>query len=65
MGASCKRLAVKAPCFWMNSPLRGSLLVSALAFSARGHEFNPRSRRGKISVSEHALLGVVCRDDTK
>ena len=43
----------------------GSLVVSALAFSARGHGFDPRRRRGKISVSEHAFLSVTCRDDTK
>ena len=44
---------------------RGSLVVSALAFSARGHGFDPRGRRGKISESEHAFLSVICRDDTK
>ena len=44
---------------------RGSLVVSALAISARGHGFDPRGRRGKISVSEHAFLSVICRDDTK
>ena len=41
------------------------LVVSALAFSARGHGFDPRGRRRKISVSEHAFLSVICRDDTK
>ena len=44
---------------------RGSLVVSALAFSARGHGFDPHSRLGKILVSEHAFLSVICRDDTK
>ena len=36
-----------------------------MAFSARGHGFDPRDRRGKISVSKHAFLSVICRDDTK
>ena len=36
-----------------------------MAFSARGHGFVPRARRGKITVSEHAFLSVICRDDTK
>ena len=40
---------------------RGSLVVSALAFSARGgHGFDPRGRRERISVSEHAFLSVIC-----
>ena len=47
------------------SKLHGSLVVSALAFSARCHGFDPRGRRGKISVSEHAFLSVICNDDTK
>ena len=42
---------------------RGSLVVSALASEASGPRFNPRGRRGKISVSEHAFLSVICRDD--
>ena len=29
-------------------------MVSARAFSARDYEFDPRGRRGKISVSEHS-----------
>ena len=41
---------------------RGSLVVSALAFSARCHGFDPCGRRGNISVSEHAFLSVICRD---
>ena len=41
----------------------GSLVASALAF--RSHGFDPRGRRGKISVSEHAFLNVICRDDTE
>ena len=44
---------------------RGSLVVSALAFSARGYGFDPHGRLGKILVSEHAFLSVICRDDTK
>ena len=43
---------------------RGSLVVSALAFSARGRGFDPRSRREKMSVSEHVFL-IICRDDTR
>ena len=43
----------------------GNLVVRALAFGARGHGFDPRGRRGNISVSEHAFLSVICRDDTK
>ena len=39
---------------------RGSLVVSALAFNARGHGFDPCNRQGKISVSEHAFLSVKC-----
>ena len=27
--------------------------------------FDPCERRGKISVSEHAFLSVICSDDTK
>ena len=42
-----------------------NLLVSALAFSARGHGFDPRSRREKISVADNAFLSVICRDDTR
>ena len=42
---------------------RGSLVISALALSARGHGFDPHGRRGKILVSEHAFLSVICRDD--
>ena len=34
------------------------LMVSALAFSARDHGFDPRSRREKNSVSKHAFLSV-------
>ena len=37
----------------------------ALAFSARGQVFDPRSRRDKISVTEHYFLSVICRDDTR
>ena len=44
---------------------RGSLEVSALALSARGHEFDPRSRRENISKPERALVSVICRDDTR
>ena len=44
---------------------RGSLLVSALAISARGHGFDPRNRREQISATENAFLSVICRDDTK
>ena len=40
---------------------RGSLVISTLAFSARGHGFDPRGRQGKIS----AFRSVICRDDTK
>ena len=40
-------------------------MVIALAFSARSLGFDLRGRRGKISVSEHAFLNVICRDDTK
>ena len=43
----------------------GSLVVSALAFSARGHGFNPCGRPEKNSVSEHAFLSVIYRDDTQ
>ena len=39
-------------------------MVSALAFSARGHGFDPRSRQENISATEHAFLSVICRDDT-
>ena len=44
---------------------RGSLLVSALTSGARRHGFDTRGRRGKLSVSEHAFLSIICRDDTK
>ena len=44
---------------------RGGLVISSLAFSTRGHGFDPRGRLGKISVSEHAFFSVICRDDTK
>ena len=44
---------------------RGSLVVSALACSARGHGFDPRGRRGNILVSKHAFFSLICRDDTK
>ena len=40
---------------------RGSLAVSALAFSAGGHGFDPHGRPGKILVSEHAFLSVISR----
>ena len=43
----------------------GSLVVSALAFSARGHGFDPRSRREMKSVTEHAFLSAMCRDDIR
>ena len=33
-------------------------MVSTLAFSARGHGFDPCDRRGKLWVSEHAFLIV-------
>ena len=42
-----------------------NLVVSALAFSARGHGFDPRSRREKLSVTDNAFLRVICRDDTR
>ena len=38
----------------------GSLAISALAFSARGHGFDPRGRRKNILVSEYAFLSVIC-----
>ena len=41
-----------------------SLVVSALAFSARSHGFDPCDRRDKISVSEYAFFSGICRDDT-
>ena len=41
-----------------------SLEVRTLAFSAGVHGFDPRIMRGKISVSKHAFLSVICRDDT-
>ena len=44
---------------------RGSLVVSELTFSAAGHGFDPRSRRGKKSVSEHVFLSVICMDSTR
>ena len=44
---------------------RGSSVVSALASGARGPGFDPRDRRGKISVPEHVVLVVICSDDTK
>ena len=44
---------------------RGGLVVCALAFSARGHGFDPCSRRGNISESEHVFLSVIYRDDTR
>ena len=37
----------------------GSLVVSALASGARGSGFDPRGRKEKISVSEHALISLV------
>ena len=39
-------------------------LVSTLASGARGPMFDPRSRRGKVSVSEQVFLSAICRDDT-
>ena len=42
-----------------------NLVVSTLAFSARGHGFDPRSSREKNSVTDNALLIVICRDDTR
>ena len=56
-GPAINRFSVALP--------HGSLVVSALAFTARGHGFDPHGRRGKILVSEHAFLSVICRDDTK
>ena len=44
---------------------RGSLLVSALISGARRPGFDTRGRPGKLSVSEHAFLSIICRDDTK
>ena len=44
---------------------RGGLVVSVLAFNARGHGFDPISRQENISVTEHAFLCVICRDDTR
>ena len=43
----------------------GSLVVSTLAFSARSHGFDPHGSRGKIPISEHAFLNIICRDYTK
>ena len=40
-------------------------MISTLASGARGPGFDPCSRRGKISVSEHAFLSVIGRDETK
>ena len=40
-------------------------MVSALAFSARGHGFDPCGRRGKTALSEHAFCSIIWRDDTK
>ena len=40
-------------------------MVSALAFSAGGHGFDPCSRRENMSATEHAFLSVICRDDAK
>ena len=44
---------------------RGSLEVSTLAFSARGHGFDPHGRPGKMLVSKNAFLSVFYRDDNK
>ena len=44
---------------------RGSSVVSAMASGARGPGFDPRNRRGKMSMPEHAFLIVICSDDTK
>ena len=44
---------------------RSSVVVSSLDFSARGHGFDPHSRREKISVTEHAFLSFICRNDTR
>ena len=48
----------------VNSSDSGSLalVVSTLASSASGTEFDPRVRQGKIVVSQHAFLGVICRN---
>ena len=44
----------------------GSPVDSALASGAsRGPGFNPRDRRGKLSVPEHAFLIVICSDAIK
>ena len=40
-------------------------MVSALAFSAKGHGFDPHSRQEKILVTDNAFLSVICRDDTR
>ena len=44
---------------------RSSLVVSVLAFSSRGHGLDPRGRREKFSLTEHAFLSIICRDDTR
>ena len=44
---------------------RGSSVGSALVSGARGPRFDPCSRRGKASVSEHVFLCVICRNDTR
>ena len=43
----------------------GSPVDSALASGARGPGFNPRDRRGKLSVPEPAFLIVICSDAIK
>ena len=45
------------------SIFRGISVVSAVASNARGPGFDPSSRRGKVSVSDHAFLSVICRGD--
>ena len=43
----------------------GSSVDSALASGAIGPGFDPRNRRGRLSVPEHAFLIVICSDDIK
>ena len=43
----------------------GSSVNSTLASGARGPGFNPRDRRGKLLVPEHAFPIVICSDDIK
>ena len=47
---------------WGEFEKRGSSVVSALAFGARGAGFDPRPGKKNL-VSEYASLRVICRDD--